>query len=120
ITLLEGYDFPGNVRDLRSAMLHAVTFCRDGLIDAEHLPLEMRAGERANRMERCAFVEPVPHASPPSKEEKEKILEALRISGGNHVRAAAMLKISKRTLYNRLNRYPDIPRPRKHWAEAMH
>lgn len=120
ITLLEGYDFPGNVRDLRSAMLHAVTFCGAGLIDAEHLPLEMRAGARADRMERFGFVEPVPHASPPSKEEKEKILEALRISGGNHVRAAAMLKISKRTLYNRLNRYPDIPRPRKHWAEAMH
>jgi two-component system, NtrC family, response regulator AtoC len=108
ITTLEAYDFPGNVRELRHAMLHAVAHCREGLIYPEHLPEEVREPEK---MERISSPEPVSlreHGS-----ERERILRALHASGGNHVRAALMLGISKRTLYNRLNRYPEIPRPRK-------
>ncbi len=44
--------------------------------------------------------------------EEERILEALRETGGNQTRAAKLLGISRRTLLNRLDRY-GIARPRK-------
>jgi len=108
IETLEAYDFPGNVRELRHAMLHAVAYCREGLIFPRHLPPEVRDPDK---------MDPVSSPSPQSfrehGSERERILHALHASGGNHVRAAVLLGISKRTLYNRLNRYPEIPRPRK-------
>lgn len=108
IAVLEGYDFPGNVRELRHAMLHAVAYCREGLIFPEHLPAELRENEKFERPS-----SPGPESFREHGSERERILRALHASGGNHVRAAVLLGISKRTLYNRLNRYPEIPRPRK-------
>lgn len=118
--LLEAYDFPGNVRDLRSAMLHAVTFCRDGWIRSEHLPREIRENDKTDRIETMTLIDPVLHSVPPSNDEKQRILEALRVCGGNQARAAEMMGMSKRTFCNRLNRYPDIPRPRKNWRDEVH
>jgi DNA-binding NtrC family response regulator len=44
--------------------------------------------------------------------ERERIIEALRICGGNQTKAADMLGISRRTLLNRLDQF-NLPRPRK-------
>ncbi len=108
IDILLTYDFPGNVRELRNAMTHAVIHCRGTAILPLHLPPEFRNLEEPDSFE---FSRGDPHfvALP----ERERILRALYESGGNHVRAAALLGISKRTLYNRLDQYGDIPRPRK-------
>jgi DNA-binding NtrC family response regulator len=108
VSILEGYDFPGNVRELRSAMLNAVTHCHGSVILPEHLPAELQ--EVAD----SPVVMPAPlDTSLAGLSEKERYLRVYYASGGNHVRMAEMLKISKRTLYNRLNRFPDFPRPRK-------
>jgi sigma-54 dependent transcriptional regulator, acetoin dehydrogenase operon transcriptional activator AcoR len=42
--LLSSYSFPGNVRELRWALEHALAMSDGGPIDAEHLPDEVRAG----------------------------------------------------------------------------
>jgi DNA-binding NtrC family response regulator len=42
--LLSSYPFPGNVRELRWALEHALAMSDGGPIDAEHLPDEVRAG----------------------------------------------------------------------------
>ena len=44
--------------------------------------------------------------------ERERIVEALRLHGGNQTRAAKALGISRRTLVSRLNEY-ELPRPLK-------
>ncbi|MDP2342244.1 MAG: sigma 54-interacting transcriptional regulator [Deltaproteobacteria bacterium] len=44
--------------------------------------------------------------------ERERIVDALNVCGGNQTKAAEMLGISRRTLLNRLDVY-NLPRPRK-------
>ena len=107
IDILDTYDFPGNVRELRTAMAHALAHCRGNAILPVHLPPELRVHEERE----CGLVNEEPNFGALS--EKDRILRALHESGGSHVRAAALLGISKRTLYNRLDQYEDIPRPRK-------
>ncbi len=108
ILTLEGYDFPGNVRDLRNAMMNAVTHCRGSVILPAHLPAEMHAG-----IEPSAALSEYSALSGVGSPEKQRFLQAFYASGGNHVRMAELLGISKRTLYNRLNQFEDFPRPRK-------
>jgi len=47
-----------------------------------------------------------------ARQERGRILEALKRAHGNQTVAAEILAISRRTLINRLDAY-DIPRPRK-------
>ncbi|HRI62851.1 MAG TPA: sigma 54-interacting transcriptional regulator [Polyangium sp.] len=108
ISILEGHDFPGNVRELRYAMMHAVAHCRMDVILSEHLPQELGDHKVAS----AGHPKLVKQISTDNSE-KERLIWALHKSGGNHVRAAALLRISKRTLYNWLDRYQDLPRPRK-------
>jgi DNA-binding NtrC family response regulator len=42
--VLSSYVFPGNVRELRWALEHALAMSDGGPVDAEHLPAEVRAG----------------------------------------------------------------------------
>jgi len=42
--VLSSYPFPGNVRELRWALEHALALSDGGPVDAEHLPAEVRAG----------------------------------------------------------------------------
>ena len=44
LRLLQAYDFPGNVRELRNIVERAFVFCRGPLIEPQHLPPEVRAG----------------------------------------------------------------------------
>jgi len=110
IAILEGYDFPGNVRELRDAMSRAVTYCQGNEILAEHLPKNMRENDKTDPMLTLPFLvsdEVVEHAS-----EEQRIRRALGECGGNAKRAAEMLGISRRTIFNKLNKM-DVPRPRK-------
>jgi len=40
--LLINYDWPGNVRELKNVMERAAILCQSDIIDAEHLPIELR------------------------------------------------------------------------------
>jgi len=40
LALLRGYTWPGNIRELRNVMERAVLLCTEGLILAEHLPVD--------------------------------------------------------------------------------
>lgn len=50
--------------------------------------------------------------APVVSSEQERVLNALRVCGGNQTRAAEMLGVSRRTLINRLESL-NLPRPRK-------
>jgi DNA-binding NtrC family response regulator len=105
--LLLGYEWPGNIRELRNVMERAVLLAGDS-IEPEHLPFEKMTMPRSNAMP----VETPAVSLEDSKDERERILRALEACGGNQTRAAKMLGIGRRTLTAKLTKY-NMPRPRK-------
>jgi DNA-binding NtrC family response regulator len=97
--LLESYVFPGNVRELRYAIEQAAILSEDGTIRTSDFVLtgEIR-GEGAARLRRQKSHLVSRDITP------EKIRRALEESGGNRVRAARALGISRATFYRLLDR----------------
>jgi PAS domain S-box-containing protein len=103
---LLGYDWPGNVRELENVMERALSLCSGSTIRPEHLPECMM---RCQARSEPALPVPPSRGEPLSlailNAEKERLLDALRRSGGNRTQAAAILNIHRTTLYFRLKRY---------------
>lgn len=100
---IRSYPFPGNVRELRNAVERAVTFCEGSTIRLEHLPARMRSpGEKT--VVDAAVGEWMSSDRVLTLEEVERayIRQVLDSTGGNKKRAAELLGITRRTLYNRL------------------
>jgi DNA-binding NtrC family response regulator len=96
---LERYHWPGNVRELRNVIQRAVVISGSGLIGIEHLPdTVLRA---------VAPVAPAAGGSvtPIREMERDMILRALEETGQDKRRAAQLLGISLKTLYNKLAKY---------------
>lgn len=110
---LATHDYPGNVRELLHALERAVALSRGRPIGVEHLPDEI--------VHRGAFVAPGSEKLPPLGEaveefERQYIERALEKAGGHRGRAASLLGISRKTLWERLKDPPppldDPARPR--------
>jgi two-component system, NtrC family, response regulator AtoC len=94
---LSAYPFLGNVRELGHAVHHAVVMSRGGPIDLEHLP------EDITRAVAPQGTEPLrPLASVVKHAEREHLLRALAVAGGKRVRAAELLGISRKNLWEKL------------------
>jgi DNA-binding NtrC family response regulator len=111
IEALRAYSWPGNVRELKNLIERAFIMA-DRVIDRSVIPVgESAAPEAASvggdEVESAPLVDAVRVGPGISIEEAERrlILATLRACDGNKVRAAGMLKISLKTLYNRLNQY---------------
>jgi len=95
---LEQYRWPGNVREVRNVVQRAVVLGGTGLMDVEHLP--------ENVIRTVAPSAPAATGVTPIREmEREMIMRALEETGQDKRRAAAMLGISLKTLYNKLAKY---------------
>jgi len=105
------YPFPGNVRELENAIERAVTFCDGPIIDAAHLPARIRDTAAAVVVEGGtgeAFSWLGAGDQFPSLDavQKKYISHVLHQTGGNKRRAAAILGITRRTLYRWLEDTP--------------
>jgi DNA-binding NtrC family response regulator len=102
---LAAHDYPGNVRELQHALERAVALARGGTIELEHLPAEMvgPGGEPA-----AAEADPAadgglaPLGEAIEQFEAAYIRRALARTGGHRGRAAALLGISRKSLWERL------------------
>lgn len=114
--LLAAYEWPGNVRQLRNFCERMVivadaprmggTFVREQLQSA--YAFELKSMQEKNTA--CAELrqeEPLPAGSITGREQREcrEILQALNAAQGNRARAAAMLEISKATLWRKIKKY---------------
>jgi len=101
MAVLDAYPFPGNVRELRNLVERAVVLCPGETVGPEHLGVEVAraaAGEPAAAEAGPTLAEAVREA------EVRRIEEALARAGGNRSRAAEILGISRKTLWEKLRR----------------
>ncbi|MCX7025569.1 MAG: sigma-54 dependent transcriptional regulator [Spirochaetes bacterium] len=95
---LYAYSWPGNVRELRNCIESAVVMATSGFIRLEDLPPSI-----ASRGSETGIV--VPSGSSLAEAEKVVILQTLAMTGGNKSRAAELLGIGRKTLYQKLEEY---------------
>jgi transcriptional regulator with PAS, ATPase and Fis domain len=95
-TALRQYAWPGNIRELRNAVVNAVIAARTYDIRVEDLPARVRTRAPRPLDAGDLRLEGV---------EREAILSALAITDGHHQRAADLLGISRRTLTRKLRAY---------------
>ena len=106
---LRGYSFPGNVRELQNAVERAVTFCQSDTIGAEHLPTRIRGQSRPAVMpqggEGGILDTLLDNQVLPTLDQLERryIRYVLDQVNGNKRRAAALLDVSRRTLYRKID-----------------
>ena len=99
LDLMASYRWPGNVRELRNYMERAVVLCETDVITPAVLPPELRGADEAKRSTLRLSSKSIPEA------EKTLIAKALEETGWNLSRSAALLQISRGTLYNKIRKY---------------
>lgn len=109
--LIVGYDWPGNVRELENCIERMVVMARREIIAPEDVPLPINL-HIPTPPPRVLFPEPTASTLPKAVAdiERERLLEALRRSGGVQTRAAALLGITPRQLGYKLKKYHITPK----------
>ncbi|NIM99515.1 MAG: response regulator [candidate division Zixibacteria bacterium] len=103
IELLGGYPFPGNIRELENAMERAVALNQGGRIEPEDLPEEFRSHGVSLLSQEVDG--PRSLGSAVKSFEKCYIEEVLREAGGKKGKASELLKISRKTLWEKMKEY---------------
>ena len=94
IQLFLSYPWPGNLRQMKNVIKYATLLATGRYITRAELPEELLDVPRAANVR----LKDETH-------EREKILQALREAGNNKTKAAQLLGIDRKTLYNKLKNY---------------
>ena len=102
MSLLGGYHWPGNIRELENVIERAVALERTPAILAESLPAQLRSGTRPLGSAPAGDVESLPPAGFDLEQhvqsvERRYLAQALERAGGVQVRAAELLGMSFRS-----------------------
>jgi len=101
--LLQGYAWPGNVRQLENVIERAVILTKNATIAIEDLPDNVRSLADAQGGDGDGRILPLKTAL--ERPEREIILRALRTFGGSRHATADALGINRTTLYKKMKRY---------------
>jgi DNA-binding NtrC family response regulator len=103
---LQDYPWHGNVRDMENAIQSAMILVQDDIIRVEDLPLRIRGfpeiSDEIDLIEK-GLEEQIKALT--EKIEKELIIKALEKCDQNRTNTAEMLKISRKTLFNKMKQY---------------
>jgi len=103
LAALCGYKFPGNVRELQHALEYARVLSGGGDIDIGHLPKEIAGEHELEAKVADRALRPLPEAV--RSFEREYLKRALTEVRGKRGAAAAMLGISRKSLWEKLRIY---------------
>ena len=94
--IIQKYHWPGNLREMKNVIKRSVLLTTDQYISADILPQELknRKSEEINS-----------NALHDEEFEKSQILKALEMCNNNKSQAALLLKIDRKTLYNKMKLY---------------
>jgi DNA-binding NtrC family response regulator len=103
VRLVDGYAWPGNVREFQNMVEWVTITCKDATVNVEHLPAYLKipaatpvSDERPSLLSYGLSVEEV---------ERTMLEEALGRSQGNVSEAARLLKVTRNTLRYRMGKY---------------
>ncbi len=99
MSVLERYEWPGNVRQLAHVIERAVVLVQSGVIGVEDLPFEIRGTERPSDQ---AVLDDHPTLD---QLKRRYIVQVLNETGGNISRSASILGVDRRSLYRMMSRY---------------
>ena len=100
LAALRAHPWPGNVRQLRNVIERAAIVCEGHTIRKNDLPEEFRVAGTQD----AGFLK-IRLGSSLEDVEKEMTLRTIEFAGGNKTRAAEILGVSAKTLYNKLERF---------------
>ena len=108
---LMDYDWPGNVREMENALARAVILSKGKKIDLENLPEKIqKAADQPQSPSKKALINELPPQGISLQEmELELILRTLEKCEGNKSLAAKHLGISRKALYQKMERYGITP-----------
>ncbi|OHD15615.1 MAG: sigma-54-dependent Fis family transcriptional regulator [Spirochaetes bacterium GWB1_59_5] len=99
LDLFTSYHWPGNVRELENCIERATILSTDTVIHSYHLPPSLQSAQSTHTEPTTTLDAAL------SRLEKELIVEALKISGGNMASASRRLGISERQMGLRVHHY---------------
>jgi two-component system, NtrC family, response regulator HydG len=88
------YHWPGNIRELQNTIKRATLLSEGDTLTLLSLPEEIRKSENNDEV-----------VGLKNKSEKSAIQDALHLANGNKSRAAEILGMARKTLYNKINQY---------------
>ena len=99
---LMNYSWPGNVRELKSALEYGFVTCNGSIIEPHHLPPDVFLNHKAD---------PINEKISVNRDEiqKNRLVDALKQTGGNQTKAARILGVSRITVWNRMKKYGIKP-----------
>jgi DNA-binding NtrC family response regulator len=102
-TFLQVFAWPGNVRQLKNAVVRAATLAKSAVLTAEDFGFLLNDGADAQGAPQGAVLGDLPSAI--EELEASMIRKALQASHGNRTEAARLLNIPRQQLYVKLKKY---------------
>lgn len=96
VSIFQNYNWPGNLRELQNCVKRATLLTRGDFIESDVLPAEFFQIQKQPSSNEVFSL---------SENEKETIIHALSKTQNNKSEAAKLLKITRKTLYNKLKQY---------------
>lgn len=96
LNTFEHYHWPGNLRELQNVIKRAVLLTEDDYIDVGNLPKQVTE---------ITVDRPLPDDFSKETYEKDRIIRALKRTNFNKSKAAKLLQVTRKTLYNKINHY---------------
>ena len=96
VTIFQNYNWPGNLRELQNCVKRATLLTQGDFIKSDVLPVEFFQIQKQQTSNGDFSL---------SENEKEAIIHALSKAQNNKSEAAKLLKITRKTLYNKLKHY---------------
>ncbi|KRB53942.1 sigma-54 dependent transcriptional regulator [Flavobacterium sp. Root186] len=96
VSIFQNYSWPGNLRELQNCVKRATLLTQGDFIESDVLPIEFFQSQKQAGFSGSFSL---------SDNEKEAIIQALNRTHNNKSEAAKLLKITRKTLYNKLKHY---------------
>jgi transcriptional regulator with GAF, ATPase, and Fis domain len=104
LALLNGFAWPGNIRQLENAIERAVVVAEGSLITPAELPPELLGAAPASIDVQPNYALPLVFKSDRDRSERDLLVRALAAAAGNKAEAARALGVARSTLLSRLKK----------------